>query len=327
MHLIEMASNSSDDSLLTLYKHAGVSPVLVLIVGARWLIGTLGIVSNACLVYVTAKSSWLRSPCNILICINALLCAVCQYNHSVPMFLVLTGINFIPISTCFYFMALPLTANFMVNCYSLAIGIDRLISVLFPLWQRKVNIFLYISVIILICAINPTFMMPLYLPVLREFGDKQVMCFTTDLSAYGKVAEVIYPMGLAFNVAIVVVYLLLWLVLKLKGNKAATNYTRKIFKSLAMIMAVTVIGWMLSMLVRSFVLPYVKLSPFNKMLLSTFLTCFVNIAMLSDSPILCIFSQEYRRAFNIHLFSHFCTKIDDRNTDTNQSPLFINRNQ
>ncbi|KAI1712327.1 serpentine type 7TM GPCR chemoreceptor srsx domain-containing protein [Ditylenchus destructor] len=212
------------------------------------------------------------------------------------MFLVLSGINFIPISTCFYLMALPLTGNFMLNCYGLAIGLDRLISVLFPFWHNKLNIFLYISVIILICAINPTFMMPLYLPVLQKFGDTQVMCFTTDLSAYGKIARVIYPETFAFNVAIVVVYFLIWLLLKLRKTSAATNYTRKIFKSLAMIVSVTVFAWMLSMLVRSFLLPYVNLSPFNKMILSTVLTCFVNIAMLSDSPILCIYRKtKYRR--------------------------------
>jgi len=48
------------------------------------------------------------------------------------MFIVLSGINFINLDICFYFMIYSILSTMMTNCLTFFIGFDRLLSVLFP---------------------------------------------------------------------------------------------------------------------------------------------------------------------------------------------------
>ena len=71
------------------------------------------------------------------------------------------------------------------------------------------------------------------------------------------------------------------------------NYsnTRRIFKSLAIIVSIVVFGWSLD-LVSHFLLPTLKLSPLNSVIVLTTFSSAANLAAASNAPVLyfCRFS-------------------------------------
>ncbi|KAF7633004.1 hypothetical protein Mgra_00007586 [Meloidogyne graminicola] len=97
---------------------------------------TIGILLNSSLVYVTAKSKTLNSPCHLLIAFDCFGSALYQLSSWLSI-TVLFGpkYQFIPIRLC-CLQILPLfqfgyTSSF-ISMY--LISLDRLISVIFPFW-------------------------------------------------------------------------------------------------------------------------------------------------------------------------------------------------
>jgi hypothetical protein len=97
--------------------------------------------------------------------------------------------------------------------------------------------------------------------------------------------------NLVFNIAIIAVYLLLWLAMKCTSSSASSgsNSTQKIFKSLVVIVFIYAFGWLAQSVGRIFVLPNVKLSALNGFIFSTALTDLSNFDLASNGPVLYLF--------------------------------------
>ncbi|CAK5079410.1 unnamed protein product [Meloidogyne enterolobii] len=154
-----MNLNSSTPPILNLntpatlydtFAGSGISYILVVFVGIRWLISIVGCIFNFLLFWITIKDKYfyklfgqitishsifrsLNSSCNYLIAIDALFTAIYQTSNSISMYVVLTGINFINLDICFYLLIYCILSNTMSLCLTFFIGFDRLLSVLFPI--------------------------------------------------------------------------------------------------------------------------------------------------------------------------------------------------
>uniref|UniRef100_A0A915CYR7 G-protein coupled receptors family 1 profile domain-containing protein n=1 Tax=Ditylenchus dipsaci TaxID=166011 RepID=A0A915CYR7_9BILA len=283
-------------------KDAGVSPTLILIVGSRWSIGMVASFFNASLVYVTIKNRSIHNPCNIFLAFNALYCFVYELGHNASMFIVLTGINFIELQQCFYLQSVSLFGILIVPWLALAIGVDRLVSIIFPIWANKQNVFTYSSIVVSICSSYGLVMLWIYCRAIRRVPDLPTICGTSDL-AQSEAMIISSTISAVICVLTIVIYLIVWFILRIKTFdkvQASSPSSNRIFKSLMMLVGMEVFGWLLNIVTRYLVVPNIQLTPMQGYILSTCLTCFTNFAMLSNAPILYTFSRDYRRAFQAH---------------------------
>ncbi|VDN19036.1 unnamed protein product [Gongylonema pulchrum] len=95
--------------------------------------GTLGLLGNTSLIIATFRNKNLRGPCNILIALNAFGDIFHQLAHIPLAYYTFTGNTYAPLKTCFIIQFVP---NFFMNFSMfllLMIGIDRFISIKWPL--------------------------------------------------------------------------------------------------------------------------------------------------------------------------------------------------
>ena len=83
--------------------------------------------------------SRLRYSCNLMIAADSL-CAIVGYFGTIVPYVVLLGASHsISYSTCFYVIGLPMFAVQFSSMLPLAIGVDRLLHVTFPIWFLRQN--------------------------------------------------------------------------------------------------------------------------------------------------------------------------------------------
>lgn len=75
----------------------------------------------------------LRTHCHILIALNALCDTLTMIGLYLPIFLTLSGINYMKLDVCWFIEAIPYFGMNAAVIFTLTIGIDRLYSVLTPL--------------------------------------------------------------------------------------------------------------------------------------------------------------------------------------------------
>uniref|UniRef100_A0A183BT19 Xanthine permease n=1 Tax=Globodera pallida TaxID=36090 RepID=A0A183BT19_GLOPA len=132
------------------FQRDGVPLEFTVLVVVRFIIAIIGVLFNACLLYVAVNTYALRGSCNFLISFNAF-CLV--------MFLPFMGVgvfksSFVPIQTCFWWQFIPMFFGNLFIISTLAIAIDRLLSVLFSSWHSRQNKeFSYLSSVLTICVL------------------------------------------------------------------------------------------------------------------------------------------------------------------------------
>jgi hypothetical protein len=104
-----------------------IPPTIVIILSC--FIGDFG---NLSIVWVTIRDKSLRSPCNILIAVNALSDSMTQSGAYITAFYVLSGIVYTDRLTCYFLQLIPLFGAACGLCFTLAIGIDRLLGIATP---------------------------------------------------------------------------------------------------------------------------------------------------------------------------------------------------
>ncbi|KAI1717015.1 serpentine type 7TM GPCR chemoreceptor srsx domain-containing protein [Ditylenchus destructor] len=305
-----------DESLYSIFNGKGASPILVSIFVIKWLVGMVGEVANANLVYVTIRHKSLHSPCHYLLAVNSFLYFVHQTYHFIPLVLSLTGINFIKLPLCFYMephAVFSLQANWGI---SLFIGIDRLLSVTIWIWQKHLNVTMYLSVIVSICSIYGFYIVYLSAQVVNELPDMMILCQHNDI--YQKEVGTIVTRNALIIIALnILCYVIVWICLirsALKRNALRESFSQasaRIYKSLTVIMAVEVFGYLSNTLFRLTIIPKLRLSALNTLYVNTASSLLTNVAMASNAFILYAFSREYHRVFQMQIFyftSRFCKK-------------------
>ena len=76
----------------------------------------------------------LRGSCNIQIALNGVSIAFMEVSAFVPLYLTASGQNFLTLMPCGLIQAIPWFCTIYTNGNGLSIGVDRLLSVLFPFW-------------------------------------------------------------------------------------------------------------------------------------------------------------------------------------------------
>jgi hypothetical protein len=76
----------------------------------------------------------LHSRCQLLIAFSSLVAIPTLCGIGFKFFPLITGINFLPLRTCYFIQLLPLFGGPLLSSSMLCIGIDRLLCVLFPIW-------------------------------------------------------------------------------------------------------------------------------------------------------------------------------------------------
>uniref|UniRef100_A0A1I8BLI7 G_PROTEIN_RECEP_F1_2 domain-containing protein n=1 Tax=Meloidogyne hapla TaxID=6305 RepID=A0A1I8BLI7_MELHA len=89
----------------------------------------------ASVVYVTLKTKTLRQSYNILIVANCICGFFFMFTFLIQFIIIITGINFISLKICFPLMIIPIFFVQSQYLFYLALSIDRLITVIFPIWH------------------------------------------------------------------------------------------------------------------------------------------------------------------------------------------------
>ncbi|KAL3102561.1 hypothetical protein niasHS_000889 [Heterodera schachtii] len=249
----------------------------------RWLISLPGLLFNAALLNTIIREKSVHGTCATLLAIGSAVDFVFLLSFSVPFAISLVGQNMISNFDCFFLQFVPNFGLFSSVSVVFFVGIDRLISVLFPLWYCLLerHFFIYIFPMLTV-----TFGYSIYVLieaaqlVLFVYKDWAVLCNNGDMFSFGMSAMVLRN-GLVIN----------------DPNAMARH---RIFKSLAAIMALLV-GTYFSICFIRLLLRSVKDPFFNFHILSSVTALFTVTAASSNGLILFIFSSEYQLAFRKHL--------------------------
>ncbi|KAL3074461.1 hypothetical protein niasHS_015291 [Heterodera schachtii] len=269
----------------------------------RWLISLPGLLFNAALLNTIIREKSIHGTCATLLAIGSAVDFVFLLSFSVPFAISLVGQNMISNFDCFFLQFVPNFGLFSSVSVVFFVGIDRLISVLFPLWYCLLerHFFIYIFPMLTV-----TFGYSIYVLieaaqlVLFVYKDWAVLCNNGDMFSFGMSAMVLRN-GLVINGVSFFCYFFVGLaIFRCRKKNPNAMVTHRIFKSLAAIMALLV-GTYFSICFIRLLFRSVKDPFFNFHILSSVTALFTVTATSSNGLILFIFSSEYQLAFRKHL--------------------------
>ncbi|KAL3082775.1 hypothetical protein niasHS_010577 [Heterodera schachtii] len=315
-------ANTKADPAYERFKDSGVSWELVALIGCKALVCLVGVVLNLTIVHVTVKTKTLRGACNVQIALNGLSTAIQECSAFVTFAIVVSGLNFIPLRICAFIQFLPLFCTIFTNGVSFSIGIDRLFSILFPIWymardkSRK-----YLFTIVALCAVYASIVPIVSLDISLRNPMIPVMC--TVIDPVQKAAKWVVIMLLIVNSSAVCCYILVWLAIIARRNLIQKQEALNVFKSLSMILLLELFGWVANYTIRLGVeaADIHELTTWYVVNASTIAPYF----SMSISPIiLYTYSSEYRSAFLLQFPTKLTARICPQNSLI-QKPIQIQR--
>uniref|UniRef100_A0A914EIB5 G-protein coupled receptors family 1 profile domain-containing protein n=1 Tax=Acrobeloides nanus TaxID=290746 RepID=A0A914EIB5_9BILA len=94
---------------------------------------SIGIFGAMNTILASFKNKSLRTPCHIFIASNAFCDMLSQIGLYIPVFLTLSGINYMELQICWFMEVIPYCGVNAAVILTLSIGLDRLYSVLMPM--------------------------------------------------------------------------------------------------------------------------------------------------------------------------------------------------
>ncbi|KAI1718207.1 serpentine type 7TM GPCR chemoreceptor srsx domain-containing protein [Ditylenchus destructor] len=291
-----------EPGLYDIIRDAGVIPVVVILSGIKAFIGLIGIVFNLSLVYVTVKNKSLHGPCNVLIALNALCMAIYELSFEISMYVVATGINLITVMECFFWQFIPAFMKYFTLCLMLVIGLDRLICLLFPFWNKNKFYLMYLSFMVGVCALIGVYCIYISVRADLKMANGEVMCTVSDVSQQGS-SETVFLIAFILNVATIICYAFFAVAMmrtSKKNRSSNVKFTRSIFKSLMLIMIVDVLGWGSNTVFQYWfhLFDTWKFGALEKWCISTVNGYLLSLATTAEAPILYFCSKEYRKAYH-----------------------------
>ncbi|CAK5089063.1 unnamed protein product [Meloidogyne enterolobii] len=267
-----------------------ISIIELITIIVQCLLCSVGLLSNSLLALTIFRSPKLKvGCCGILLLILALTECVAQCSVLfLPTFLALTRIQ-IPLIICFYAEFYGPYSQALIPIISLLISIDRLISILLPIRYKMMSNNekqIYITFLVLLPAI-----ILLYLPfemhnfTMKNFN-KQVFCMPTDFIDSSMVL-LMSTIILLSNLGVLFIYTII--VIKLSND----NTERKLYKSLIVLMAISLTCWLPTPIINFFVIANTELSQNTQHLLIRIALQLNKIAQTLNAPVLyiCRFSD------------------------------------
>jgi hypothetical protein len=94
---------------------------------------SIGIFGDMNIILASLKNKSLRTPCHIFIASNAFCDMLPQIGLYIPVFLTLSGINYMELQICWFIEVIPYCGMNAAVIFTLSTGVDRLYSVLMPM--------------------------------------------------------------------------------------------------------------------------------------------------------------------------------------------------
>ncbi|KAK0415956.1 hypothetical protein QR680_012216 [Steinernema hermaphroditum] len=249
----------------------------------------IGLFSNGSIVLVTLKSQHLRGPCNILIAIQALMDIVTSLGHIVY-FYFLYSRTLIPFSECYFYQFVPTSAMNITTALTLAIGVDRLLSLKYPLLYKMWSIKIYLTLMLLSCVLYDVL---IKLIAYMTLTDDLVICLIADgYVGLGKDTWVFTQV--IINVAVVLVYRKIQQEMAVLRN--SVKEARIIILSLYTIVVAYIFGWLMTMCLLG-VVRVLTTEPNLVVTCELFAGLFANLNMVIPAFIYYYRSSMYNMAF------------------------------
>ncbi|KAI1698440.1 serpentine type 7TM GPCR chemoreceptor srsx domain-containing protein [Ditylenchus destructor] len=267
-------------------------------------IGISGQLMNIFVVYVTIRNRSMRSTCNYLLAMLSFFEFLHQSGHLVALYVALSGFNFIPYLASMNFQVQAMFGLYASQIALLAIAVDRLLSVIFPIASRNFKLSLYLGLLTLTCcAVGAFGAVDCYLIALSN-PNLPVTGHMSDLFTTGAFAEIFHEICLYSNAISVVCYVIIGFMLWKSVKKTVsgvdkTKYNRRIYKALVAIVLFVLGGYLLNVSFGKFV---ANSGIYNNSAekwygVQWFCAYPSAIAAASHAPILYFFSTEYRAVF------------------------------
>ncbi|KAL3075884.1 hypothetical protein niasHT_032087 [Heterodera trifolii] len=301
MNATNNTSYSVSNPLYNKYVGVGFTFSLLWMYTPHFVIGLIGMVLNASLVYVTWKCrTTLRGLFNLLIAVESFASLCWEFSYVFPWFIALSGTNLVSAELCFWLQFVPTLGVSVQNMTMLFVALERLCGIIFPIWTKiDRNVKRYKIVLNLISftyALVNYYIV--YIGILNEFQNKLVLCFLGDnRSTFAKLFS--FRVNLSIEFCTVIFYCLIWVQMAraaITKVKITSTSNMHILKSLTVIIVFFMFGWILNGL-SIFYVPLFKLSPEDTISFGAGLVLLTQVASASNAPVLYVFSVEYRRCF------------------------------
>lgn len=156
---------------------------------------------------------------------------------------------------------------------SLAIGVDRLISVLYPTTYRNFNRVYYLSVVMILCSVYSLGV--IVITYLIKDETIPVLCSPWAIFTGFMAVGFLLAQGLCYGLAIVT-YISIWVVLKFKSDQLS------LLKPISIILGFIVGGWIFNVILAVSIVPLTSLNPESHMLIRTYAGITINVAIASE---------------------------------------------
>ncbi|KAI6221457.1 G protein-coupled receptor [Aphelenchoides fujianensis] len=265
-----------------------------------------GYAGNSLVIAATWKNKSLQGSCNIFISIACFADILHQSSHWVYLFVVLTGRNFIPLTSCLYLNTLPQIGVTLSISMTFLVGIDRLVSILAPTLYRRVHVKTFVlasvAITLLVAAV---FLHASYSFAWSEVGgNTEVICVIIDSFGRPENAGRWFLLCVSVNLLDLVVYSVCWLLIRTHAPQT-NDANNRVFKSLLVLMLIITTGWLLNAFVMGIFLPLAAIPVSQHYFFATYFGLLPNLASAANVIPLWVFSHEYRRTFK-RLFVPLC---------------------
>ncbi|KAL3084492.1 hypothetical protein niasHS_009263 [Heterodera schachtii] len=261
------------------------------------LIATLGIILNSSVVIVTWLTKSFRGTVNYLLALCSLFEMVHQSGHFLFVYTAFSGQNFIEYRLAAKILFIPAIGIGGIAPTMFFTGIDRLIGIAFSEIHDKLKTRLYLAMLTVISVAYGFLFSVVNWQQANQDGDLMVT------GAYIDALKII-SLFVAINFLLILMTFAIYLVLgiticaKTAGLPSADSFNRRTFRALFCIITVNIGGYFITLIA------YILLSPPNASPVTAFFcalmaTIPLNIAAVSNGPILYFTSTEYRQAFEM----------------------------
>ncbi|CAD5227361.1 unnamed protein product [Bursaphelenchus xylophilus] len=295
------AGMTMPEYLYKTYNGKGAQPRIYIPAFFLLAIMLAGYVGNALVIMATFTNKKLQGSCNYFIAFGCFADMIHTSAHWVFVYTTaITGENFIPYDRCLWYQTLPLIFITISIIMTLLVGIDRLVSVTFPVAYGKTNKTAIITGgVVLSFACGAYFYGISYLHAFTPEGKNPVLCVIVSALG-GRAFFAWFNFCVLVNLIDLVIYSSVWLILRFKAGMS--DDSKKVFRSLFAIMLTVAFGWLANAFCQAVIAPaFIKVEYQYEFMV--YFGIPVNLASSGGFVTLYIFSQEYRRTFRklLHL--------------------------
>ncbi|CAD5227358.1 unnamed protein product [Bursaphelenchus xylophilus] len=282
-------------NLYNKYKNAGAQPRLFAPAVCMFGIMLIGYVFNTLVIVATLKNKKLQGSCNYFIAFGCFADIFHTSAHWIYVYTtVVTGENFIPFDKCLWFQSVPQHFLTVSVVMTLCVGIDRLVSVTFPVFYgRQERNHILAGGIAFAFSCSSYFYVISIKTAFSRHGKDPVLCIIVG-SLGGRAMIDWFNFVVLFSMCDLAIYSAVWVILRFKAGTSEDS--KKAFRSLFAVMITVAFGWLANAFVQAVIVPAFIPIEYHYDFMAYF-GIPVNLASSCGFVTLYIFSAEYRRTF------------------------------